>query len=123
MGSGSSRRNTGHTAGSQDDGYRKVYGFPVKIHAGQQGKHIPGHKGYIPGRSIFYGDLNDAQRLLDSYAGTGERVGKNRERVDFHQIIGSYKREGEKHGVPTTIGMIHYGSRGAHIVPAQPGEA
>lgn len=54
VGSGSSRRNTGHTAGSQDDGYRKVYGFPVKIHAGQQGKHIPGHNNYIRGRGIIF---------------------------------------------------------------------
>lgn len=121
MSSGSSGRNTGHTAGSQDDGYRKVYGFPVKIHAGQQGKHIPGHNNYQRGRGIIYGGLDKAQRLLDEYAGTGEYMKKSKnERVDFHQVIGEYFRKGDVKGTPTTIGIIHYGDKGAHIVPARP---
>ncbi|MFR0557003.1 transposase [Pseudoscardovia radai] len=125
MGSGSSRRNTGHTAGSQDDGYRKVYGFPVKIHAGQQGKHIPGHKNYIPGRSILNGGLSRARELLDQYAGTGELITPNKERVDFHQVIGKFKspKLSDGSGLDTTIGIINYGSSGAHIVPATPPEA
>jgi len=37
-----------------------------------------------------------------------------RERVDFGEVIGNVN------GVPTTKGIIHYSSDGAHIVPARP---
>lgn len=45
-----------------------------------------------------------------------------REVVDFDENIGNYS---DKNGVmhPTTMGIIHYGKKGAHIIPALPKEA
>jgi hypothetical protein len=90
-----------------------------RVHAGQQGKHIPGHRNYIPGRSPF--THPDPQGLLDRFAGTGQAANKIprgqpgfRERVDFREVIGKVN------GQPTTKGIIHYGKGGAHIVPANP---
>jgi RHS repeat-associated protein len=85
----------------------------------KQGKHIPGHKNFIPGRSPL--THPDPQGLLDRFAGTGQAVGAIpsgqpgfKERVDFGEIIG------QVNGQPTTKGIIHYAKDGAHIVPANP---
>ena len=110
------------TQGSEDDGYRRVEGHTTKLNEGAQGKHIPGHNNYIPGRSIFLGSLADAQELLDRFAGTGKWANDEmtKERIDFGRIIGTYvnSRTGEK--LPTTQGIIHYSKNGAHIVPCRP---
>jgi hypothetical protein len=37
------------------------------------------------GKSIFTGDV---QKLLDKYAGTGQWIDSNKERIDFKQVIG-----------------------------------
>jgi hypothetical protein len=88
-----------------------------KLHMEQQGKHIPGHNNYTPGRSPF--THRDPQGLLDRFAGKGDPVGKvprgqpgSKERVDFGEVIG------EVNGQATTKGIIHYSKDGAHIVPA-----
>ena len=90
-----------------------------KIHAGQQGKHKPGHNNYQPGRSKF--THSDPQSLVDRFAGKGQPANQfpkgmhgYRERVDFHEVIG------EIDGRTTTKGIIHYGKKGVHIVPANP---
>ena len=110
------------TKGSFDDGYRRVEGFTTKLNRERQAKHIPGCKGYIPGRSIFKGSLNDAQALIEQYGGTGERVGSSgyREHVDFGMIIGTYIAQDGSMRAPTTCGIIHYSKSGAHIVPSRP---
>ncbi len=89
------------------------------LEIGKQGKHIPGHNNYIPGRSPF--THKDPQGLLDKFAGKGDPVGNVprgqpgfKERVDFGEVIG------EVGGNPTTNGLIHYSKYGAHIVPANP---
>lgn len=126
MGSGSSGygigRGRGGTSGSRDDGFRTVRGFTTRLHEGSQGKHIPGHNNYDPkaGRSIFKGSLADAQRLIDEFGGTGSWVGDNRERVDFGRVIGTWMGSRGEGRLPTTVGFIHYGKNGAHIVPARP---
>ena len=86
---------------------------------GQQGKHIPGHNNYIPGRSPS--THKDPQGLVNKFAGKGEPVGNIprgqpgfKERVDFGEVIG------EVGGKPTTKGIIHYSKDGVHIVPANP---
>ncbi len=94
-----------------------VNGFDATVHAGKQGKHIPGHPNYQPGKSIFTGD---AQKLLDKCAGKGEWIGQNKERVDFGEIIGKYVDPVTGEAVETTKGIIHYSKNGAHIVPARP---
>lgn len=104
--------------------HRLVYGFPTSLHEGRQGKHIPGHNNYDEevGRSIFNGSLEDAQRLIDEFAGTGYRNARtgNKETIDFGFEIGAYadRRTGEMK--PTTRGTIHYSKDGAHIVPSRP---
>lgn len=95
-------------------------GGRTTLHADRQGKHIIGHKNYIPGRSIFIGTMKDAQRLVRELTGKGARLGPNKERVDFGRLVGFYMnpKTGEK--IPTTWGIIHYSKDGAHIVPTQP---
>ena len=68
-----------------------------RIHMGKQGKHIPGHNNYLPGRSI----LREDPASLAEFAGTGQQIGKvkvglagSRERVDFGRVIGEYVKDG-----------------------------
>ncbi|MCT4543798.1 MAG: polymorphic toxin type 50 domain-containing protein [Vallitalea sp.] len=91
-----------------------------KIHAGKQGKHIVGHNNYIQGRSIFNGTADDAQALIDDFAGTGKWINDVKEVVDFGKIIGQYADPSTGRLVNTTRGIIHYSSKGTHIVPANP---
>ena len=41
-------------------------------------------------------------------------------RVQFNDIIGKYLSEGGTQGIDTSVGIIHNGKNGAHIVPAKP---
>ena len=90
------------------------------LHKGRQGKHIVENNNYIPGRSIFSGSLNDAQKLITKYSGKGTYIGEGKERVDFGKVIGYYvdKMSGKKY--PTTMGIIHSSKEGKHIVPSKP---
>ena len=89
-----------------------------RIHPGKQGKHIPGHNNFQPGKSEL--THPDPQGLLDKSAGTGQRVSDSKEVVDFGETIGTWVgQNGER--AATTRGTIHYdASGGAHIVPARP---
>lgn len=106
--------------------YREINGFPVKVKPGAQEKHIPDAPNYKQEvangktKSIFYGDNKKAQELLDKFAGKGDMFTKNRERINFGQVIGKYYDHKTKKYVETTNGLIHYGKDGAHIVPARP---
>lgn len=110
------------TRGSHDDGFPEAYGFTAKLHSGRQGKHIPGHKNYIPGKSVLRLSLDEAQRLVEEYAGTGERKSDNREVVDFHRVIGTWVNLLDGKRYETTRGVIHYSKTGCHIVPTRPGK-
>lgn len=99
----------------------------LKIQLDKQGKHIKGHKNYLPKnkKSIFTHD--NPQKLIDLYAGRGQKMagsipGKSgyKELVDFGETIGYYvdKKTGE--AISTTWGTIHYAKDGVHIVPAFP---
>lgn len=96
------------------------------MNAGQQNKHIPNTNEYKTSiangnkRSTMNGSLDDIQKLLNEKAGTGEMIGGNKERVDFGQAIGQYVDPTTGQGTDTTMGIIHYGNKGAHIVPARP---
>ena len=123
MGSGSSGYNIGSgTSGSRDEGFRTVNGFTTKLHSGAQGKHIPGHNNYKPdaGRGIFHGSLEHAQELVNKFAGTGTWMNNNRERVDFGKNIGTWISPDGTQRLATSRGIIHYGKKGAHIVPSRP---
>ena len=58
--------------------YREVNGYPIKVKAGAQEKHIPDTPNYKQelangkNKSIFYGDNKIAQELLDKFAGKGK---------------------------------------------------
>lgn len=107
-------------------GTKIVNGFEAKVNVGQQEKHIPGTNNYKNEiangkvKSTINGDVNDVQRLLDEKAGTGTMIGNNKERVDFGEIIGQYVDPNTGIATDTTVGIIHYGKKGAHIVPARP---
>ena len=94
-------------------------GSGVKLHIGRQGKHMPGHNNYQPGRSIIYGDAAKIQQLLNKFAGKGEKVGINKERVDFGETIGIHV-DPDNNKFETTMGTIHHSAKGSHIVPATP---
>lgn len=116
MGAGGGE-NFGNTKGSD-----RIYGFSKKIHSGKQGKHIPSHNNYQKGKSIFYGSMKEAQKLVNKYAGTGQKIGTNRERVDFKKVIGSYVDPKTGKSYKTTIGTIHYSKTGTHILPEKPND-
>ena len=108
------------------DTQRTIHGYPLKINIGQQNKHISGTNQYKTSlssgqtRSILYGDSNTIQELLINNAGKGVFLTNNKERIDFGQVIGKYIDPNTKREAETTIGIIHYGKNGAHIVPARP---
>ncbi|MPM99401.1 hypothetical protein SDC9_146592 [bioreactor metagenome] len=96
----------------------------IKINAGKQDKHILGTNNYEQSkasganRSIL---KVNPQQLLDDFAGTGQKIGTNKERVDFGKVIGQYYDETTGVFVDTTQGIIHYDTKGgAHIVPSAP---
>lgn len=92
---------------------------PSNINIGQQGKHLFGHNNFRSGNSILN---TNPQKLLDG-VNKGQfkilRVHQNKVIVDFGKTIGNYYYNNVFIG-PTRYGTIHYGSSGAHIVPANP---
>lgn len=97
-----------------------IHGFPKSLNKGKQGKHIVGHNNYQSGKSILYGTQKNAESLIKNYAGKGQWIGQNKERVDFGKVIGKYIDPETGKAFPTTVGIIHYSKTGAHIVPAAP---
>ncbi len=90
---------------------------------GKQGKHIPGHNNFIPGRSVLTADPAE----LAKSAGTGTPVGSVprgspgfKERINFGKIIGNYVDPVTGTSSPTTNGIIIYAKDGIHIIPARP---
>ena len=102
--------------------YKVIHGIErnIKIHIGKQEKHIPGCNNYIKGKSILYGTAKEAQELINEFAGKGQMKGLCKEVVDFGKVIGEDVDEVTGVGTPTTRGTIHYGKKGAHIVPTEP---
>lgn len=96
--------------------------FPKTINDGKQGKHIQGHNNYQLGRSTLTISVQEAQELVNTYSGKGEKVSDNKERVDFGKVIGNYVDPSTEASIPTTVGMIHYSESGTHIVPARPND-
>lgn len=96
-----------------------------KIKDGSQGKHIIGHNNYIKGRSYLTVDMEEAQKLVDKYAGTGkiQRDGKNRwsnkEIVIADKVIGVSIEPATGKESPTKRFTIHYSKNGTHIVPSE----
>lgn len=120
MGSSRSGGNVGNTRGSRDNGFPTTSrGHTTEMHKGKQGKHIPGHNNYRPGKSIINGGLQAAQDLIIEGAGKGVWHEPNKETVDYGRIIGTYV-DSNGNRFDTTVGTIHYSKTGAHIVPSRP---
>jgi len=88
----------------------------------KQGKHIKGHKNYIEGRSYLLITAEEAQKLVNNYAGTGKilrtRKGEfdNKEEIFLNKNIGVViDLNGNE--VITNKFKIHYAKKGTHIVP------
>ena len=94
--------------------------FRLQLGGRKQGKHIIGHNNYVKGKSILNVSAETAQELIHKYGGTGQKIGANRERVDFKRIIGKYVETNTGKSYDTTIGTIHYSNSGTHIVPEKP---
>jgi len=110
----------------QDDKLKKKIRSPEvnkTIEEGKQGKHILGHKNYKDGRSYLKVSAEEAQRLVDQYAGTGQikRDSKghwtNKEFVSADHIIGVVVDANTGETVETSRFSIHYSKNGVHIVP------
>ncbi len=92
----------------------------LNIIKSKQLEHIKGDK-YIEGKSYIFGGLDDAQRLVDRYAGTGTfaktRAGAftKREVVRADKPIGIAVSGGAEY--QTNSFKIHYRKTGTHIVP------
>lgn len=110
---------------SQEDAILKseIQNEPAKvIDSGKQGKHILGHNNYIPGRSYLTISEQEAQSLVNRYAGTGELLRDNNghwkqtELIDAGKQVGiAIKSDGRE--IPTSNFIIHYSKSGTHIVP------
>lgn len=99
-------------------------GRPVRLHEGQQGKHIEGSQNYDPTRSTL---TADSRELLNRFAGRGQQRGHipvgqpgAKEAFDTGTKIIGINRSRNGASASTTRGIIHYSKRGAHIVPAAP---
>ena len=90
----------------------------MKLHTGAQGKHIKGYPNYMKGRSVINGTMGDAQNLLKKISGTGQKISKSRERVNFGEVIGEWVNPKTGERIETLWGIIHNGKNGTHIVPA-----
>ena len=110
----------------QDDKLKKKIRSPEvnkTIEEGKQGKHILGHKNYKDGRSYLKVSAEEAQRLVDQYAGTGQikRDSKghwtNKEFVSADHIIGVVVDANTGEPIETSRFSIHYSKNGVHIVP------
>lgn len=103
--------------------YIKSDELPKEILVGKQGKHILGHNNYIEGRSYLTISLEEAQDLVNNYAGNGEVRFNSNDEWDKKEIIKVNKNIGvnvdNKTGEETSTNRfkIHYSNKGTHIVP------
>lgn len=103
---------------------RDLFFKNVKYNFDAHNKHILSHNDYIGGNSVW--QHNDPEGLLKRFAGSGvPRRGKPgvpgyKESVDFQEVIGIWISEDGSVMLPTPRGTIHYGKKGAHIVPSNP---
>ncbi len=92
------------------------------IDAGKQDKHIKENNNYIKGRSYLIISMDEAQNIINKYAGTGtierDLKGKwtHKELIEANIPIGyTVNLNGDE--TMTAFGKIHYSKSGTHIVP------
>lgn len=98
--------------------------YNLKILEGKQGKHILGHNNYIEGRSYLTISIDEAQEIVNKYAGTGKinrypnsRKWDNTETVISDRTVGYSLNEIDGSETETRAIKIHYSKKGTHIVP------
>lgn len=95
------------------------------LNTGNQNKHIKDSGHYIAGRSYVNGSIQQMQEIIDQYHGTGtpqfSRKGdwNGREVIELEYDFGVCVDLKTGMEIPTNRGTIHYGKKGAHIVPAR----
>jgi len=103
---------------------RAQYFSTIQLEAAKQAKHIPGRKNFIAGNSEW--KHPQPEESIKKFAGKGQKVRGEpgqpgyRERVDCGETIGYFMNINTKEKLPTTMAIIHYSKKGAHIVPAAP---
>lgn len=96
--------------------------YYLNILEGKQGKHILGHNNYIEGRSYLTVSINEAQNIINKYAGTGQilrdRNNKwtNKELIDVGKNVGIALNLNGDRKLTSKI-IVHYSKNGIHIVP------
>ncbi|MCD8090080.1 MAG: polymorphic toxin type 50 domain-containing protein [Clostridiales bacterium] len=94
----------------------------TKVNRQKQERHMWNHSNYINGRSYLYGDVNDAQRLVDELSCTGRPVidskgnWTHQERVDASKNVGIHIDENGNRKETNKL-MITYSNTGTHIYP------
>ncbi|MGX4264957.1 polymorphic toxin type 50 domain-containing protein [Clostridioides difficile] len=97
--------------------------YNLNIHNGKQGKHFKDHNNYTEGRSYLTVSKEEAQKLINKYAGTGilelDRNGKfkNKELITCEKNIGVNISNLTGKETETNKFYIHYSKNGTHIVP------
>ncbi|HBH1459472.1 TPA: minor capsid protein [Clostridioides difficile] len=101
--------------------------YNLNIHNGKQGKHFKDHNNYTEGRSYLTVSKEEAQKLINKYAGTGilelDRNGKfkNKELITCEKNIGVNISNLTGKETTTNKFYIHYSKNGTHIVPTMKG--
>lgn len=96
------------------------------ILSGKQGKHLMNHNNYTEGRSYLYITEQQAQELVNQYAGTGRIIRSNsdgkwqsKEKIVVDRNIGRYINKFDGTEEDTNAFMISYSKGGVHIIPAR----
>lgn len=99
----------------------------LKVQWDKQGKHIEGHRNFIPGDNPSRLVHPNPQRLIDDLAGSGLKYRGDipgaagyQEIVNFKEFIGYDVNPRTGQAIPTNWGKIHYAQDGVHIVPTAP---
>lgn len=99
--------------------------YPLEILEGKQGKHIKEHNNYIEGRSYLTISIDEAQKIVNKYAGSGiirlnqNNEWDNKEIVTVDKEIGINVNNMTNEESKTNRCKIHYSKKGTHIVPTK----
>lgn len=98
--------------------------FPISSDRHGEGLNIPDYsneRNDIPGNiSIFNGDEETAQYLINQKAGYGTRLSATRELVTYPHYVGLWVNQHTNGKRASHQGIIHYSDQGTWIVPAEP---
>ena len=98
--------------------------YPLGIEEGKQGKHLKGHNNYRHGKSYLTITMDEAQALVDKYAGTGDLQRDSKGKWKHTEVIRGNNSvigyaisivDSKEH--KTKVFKIHYSKNGTHIVP------